>query len=161
MASGAYFQASGQKTALNTSAFMSDLNAKQSEQQARDALDAGAHEAQASMLNTAQTKSTQRANMAANGIDLSSESAQDVFNSTDYLGAVDKNTIEANAMRSAWGYRTEATNERSKALTDRATAKAISPTASAVTSLLGSAGSVSDQWTKGINSGSIKTTKAK
>ena len=47
----------------------------------------------------------------------------------------------ANAVRSAWGYRTQAVNFENEALTKRATAGAINPFGSAAGSLLGSAAS--------------------
>jgi hypothetical protein len=39
-----------------------------------------------------------------------------VLTSTDLVGEVDANTIAANAIRAAWGYRTEAANHRGQAL---------------------------------------------
>lgn len=71
---------------------------------ASDALAQGAQKAQNSQLTTAQTVSTQRAAMAANGVDITQGSAANITASTQYQGAVDVNTINANAARSAWGY---------------------------------------------------------
>ena len=56
------------------------------------------------------------------------------------------NTLTANAVRSAWGYRTQAVNFENEALTKRATAGAISPFGSAAGSLLGSAATVAGSW---------------
>jgi hypothetical protein len=39
-----------------------------------------------------------------------------VLTSTDVMGQIDKNTIAANAVRSAWGYRTQATSFQNEAL---------------------------------------------
>ncbi len=143
---GAWSQAQGQRTQLRLDAAMADLSAQQKEQQARDALMAGERQSQASMMQTAQTKSSQRAALAANGVALDSDSAVNQLSSTDYLGQVDRNTVEANALKSAWGIRMDAVNDRNQALMDRATRKTLSPTASAVTSLIGSAGQVAGSW---------------
>lgn len=143
---GAWSQAQGQRTQLGLEAAMADINAQQKEQQARDALMAGERQSQASMLQTAQTKSSQRVALAGNGVALDSDSAANLLSSTDYLGQVDRNTIEANAVKQAWGIRMDAVNDRNTALMDRATRKSISPTMSAVTSLMGSAGQVASSW---------------
>jgi len=143
---GAWSQAQGQKTQLGLSAAMADLSAQQKEQQARDALMAGERQSQASMLQTAQTRGSQRVALAGNGVALDSDSAVNLLSSSDYLGQVDRNTIEANAIKSAWGIRADAVNDRNQALMDRATRKSISPTLSAMTSLIGSAGQVASSW---------------
>ena len=62
------------------------------------------------------------------------------------MKTIDANTLEANAVRTAWGMRTQATNYQNEALAARATAGAINPGMSAVSSLLGSAGSVASSW---------------
>ena len=56
------------------------------------------------------------------------------------------NTAEANAVRAAWGYRTQAVNTQNEALIKRSAASSISPMGSAATSLLGSATSVAGNW---------------
>ncbi|WP_343684002.1 hypothetical protein [Asticcacaulis sp.] len=147
-AAGAYSQASGQKAALNSEAMFADLAAARRQQQARQTLEAGNAEAQAVMLDTARAKGAQRTAFATNGVDLTSESAQGVLTATDFVGQVDKNTVLANAMRDAWGLRTEATNETNRANMARTTARGISPTKSAVSTLLGGAGQVADSWYK-------------
>jgi len=100
------------------------------------------------MLQTAQTKSSQRAALAANGVALDSDSAVNLLTSTDYIGGVDKQTVETNAIKSAWGIRTDAVNLRNEAALDLAQRKMIHPTQSAVHSLLGNSGEVADSWYK-------------
>ena len=143
---GAWGAASAQKNSLNYQANIADLNARMSETQAQGTLLTGERQAQQSMLQTAQLKSTQRATMAANGVDLGVGSASNVLTSTDVMGQIDKNTIEANATRAAWGYRTQGTNYQNEALMDRATARAINPTQAGLTSLLTSSGQVASSW---------------
>lgn len=143
---GAYYGAQSQKSSLNLSADMADINARMSESAAQATLLTGQREEQKSQLATANLKGTQRAGLAANGVDLGVGSANQILTTTDVMGEVDANTIHANAVRNAWGYRTQAVNQSNQALMSRAAAGAISPTMSAVTSLLGSAGSVASSW---------------
>ena len=143
---GSYFSAQSSKTSLNLQADLSDINAKVSESAAQATLLTGQREEQRSQISTANLKGAQRASMAANGIDLGEGTANQVLTSTDAMGEVDANTIHANAIRGAFGYRTQAVNQTNQALMSRASASAISPGMSAVTSLLGSAGSVASNW---------------
>lgn len=143
---GGYYGARSRKSSLNFQANMSDINARLSELSAQSALLQGQREEQKSRLQTAELKSTQRTGMAANGIDLGEGSATQVLTSTDLMGQVDAETIKSNAVRNAWGYRTQAVNSQNEAIMARAGAKSISPGMSLATSLLGSAGSVSQSW---------------
>lgn len=129
---GAYYSAGAQKSALN-------LRADLDENAAQMALVAGQRDEQRSRLGTAQVKGTQRAAMAANGVDLGSDTPNRILTSTDLVGEVDAQTIHSNALRSAWGYRVQGAQ-------DRAAAGAISPASSALTSLLGSSGRVAESW---------------
>jgi hypothetical protein len=150
---GAWSQAQGQRTQLGLEATLADLNGQMKEQQARDAVAAGQRQSQAVMLQTARTKSGQRAAMAANGVGLDSDSAVNQLSSTDYMGQVDSNAVEGDAARQAMGLRMDAVTYRNQALMDRATRKTISPTMSAVTSLIGSASQVVDSWDRSNQSG--------
>ncbi len=143
---GSYYSAAADKSRLRFQAKMAELNAAQIEKAAQQTLRAGHREEQAVRMRTAQLKSTQRTAMAANGIALNEGSALQVLTSTDYMGGVDANTVAANAVRAAWGYRVEATSANNEAVLARATASAINPGMSAATSLLGSAGSLASQW---------------
>lgn len=143
---GAYANIKGQKAQLRMQAILDGINAQTAESTARSTLQAGQHEEQASMLRTAQLKSTQQAEFASHGIDLGEGSAARVLTSTDVMGAIDKNTIAANAVRAAWGYRTGAVNSRNAGLMADSSADALSAGSGAATSLLGSAGSVAQNW---------------
>ncbi len=154
---GAYGSAVSQKSSLNYQASVDDLNAAQSEKTAESVLAQGNQQVQSSELRTADLKSEQRAGLAANGVDLGVGSAANILTSTDVMGKIDANTIAANAVQSAWGYRTQATNQANDALIKRAGAKSINPTMAAASSLLGSAGPVASSWysanSVGANSG--------
>ncbi|WP_443747243.1 hypothetical protein [Asticcacaulis solisilvae] len=143
---GAWSQAQGQRTQLGLDATLADLNGQMKEQQARGAVMAGQRQSQGIMLQTARTKSSQRAAMAANGVALDSDSAVNQLSSTDYMGQVDSNAVEGDAARQAMGLRMDAVTYRNQALMDRATRKSISPTMSAVTSLIGSSSQVANSW---------------
>ena len=143
---GSYYSAQNTKSNLQLQANLADTNAQIAELGAQSALAQGAKEEQRSRLQTTALKKSQRVALAANGVDLGQGSAAELLTSTDLMGDIDANTIKANAVRSAWGYRTQATNYQNQALMNRASAGAISPGAGAVASLLGSAGSVGQSW---------------
>ncbi len=136
---GSYYGAKSQQSALNYEAAIAELNAAQSEKSAQQELMRGNEAVAQSTLRAGQVKSSQRAAMAANGVDLGQGSAVDILTSTDVAKEQDANTIAANAVRSAWGYRTQATNQLNQADMARTSAKSISPGMAATSSLLGSA----------------------
>ena len=180
---GGYFGAATQKANLRGQAAVADANARIADTNiriadtnarilelgAQSALHQGQREAGRLTLQAGQLKSRQRVSMAANGIDLGSANAQEIFASTDLMKEVDVSTIEANAMRSAWGYRNEAMNTkvqainagtqsanfRSQALASRAASSAFSPLGSTATSLLGGAGNVASSWYQFQKEGAI------
>lgn len=152
----AYQGAESQKNTLNASADIADINARMLESTAQSTLLTGQREEQKSRIATANLKSKQRTALAANGVDLGVGSAENILTTTDYMGEVDANTIQANAVKSAWGYRTQSVNESNKARTSRATAGGISPEGAAFTSLIGGAGQVASSWYQFKKSGVIK-----
>ncbi|CAB3624707.1 virion core protein, T7 gp14 family [Achromobacter pestifer] len=143
---GSANSASAQQAGINYQADVAANNAQIAEWQAQDAIRQGQEQEQQSRLQYATTKSTQRAALAANGVALDEGSAVDILTSTDYTNELDASTIQANAARSAWGYRTQGTNYSDNAAALRAGAGAISPGSAAGLSLLGNAGQVSQSW---------------
>lgn len=143
---GAYYSAKNQVSNLKFQADMAGINARISELGARQELFKGQQQVGAASMKAGQVKSSQRAAMAANGIDLGEGTAAEIQATTDLVKEIDMATLEANAVRSAWGYRTQGVNYQNDALMRSATARTISPYASAATSLLGSAGSVATSW---------------
>lgn len=141
---GAFTGAEGQKTALGAQANIASVNAKISEDSAQSALLQGQREEQKVLLQSGELKSAQKTSMAANGIDLSAGGTpQNVLTSTDLMGKTDANTVNANAVRAAWGYRTQETGFENEALMDKTAASGINPFMSAGSSLLTSASSIS------------------
>lgn len=143
---GAIGAAQGRRDQLAAEAEIARINAASAENAARSALMAGNREQMRSRLATAQLKSKQQASLAANGVDLGEGSAARMIAETDILGEIDANTIAANAVQAAWGYRTQVTNFRNEAATRSAQSGAISPWMTGASSLLTSAGQVAGQW---------------
>jgi hypothetical protein len=182
-AMGAYSSAKSSQGSLNLQASIAevnagsirdaaDINSRMAESAAQSTLLAGQRDVQRSQMATAGLKSRQRASMAANGVDLGEGSAAQVLTSTDVMGEADANTLHANAVREAWGIRTQAvaangramvdaTNQGNQALMSRSAASSISPSGAARTSLLGSAGSVASSWYQYNKSGDTTPTTSK
>lgn len=117
------------KQAANYNAQIANNNAIIDAQQRSSTLQQGEVEAQKSMRDQAQTIGAQRAQMAANGIDLTQGSAQDLLASTKFLGGIDVNTIQSNAARQAWGYEVQGMNDKSAGQMEKWKADSINPTA--------------------------------
>lgn len=145
-ATAAYTQAKNQQAALTAQAQVLDNNATVAGWQADDATAAGRFAAQQTMQKGAQVKGSQRAAMAANGVDLGGESAQRVLTDTDYISAMDSTTLQNNAERQAWGYRMQSKNLTDQASAARSGASNIKPWLAAGTSLLTTATTVASRW---------------
>lgn len=155
---GGYFSAATQKAALQGQAAVADVNARIAELGAQSALLQGQQQVGALTLKAGQLKSSQKAALAANGVSLGEGNAAEIQASTDIMAEIDADTLTANAVRSAWGYRTQAVNFQNEALSKRASVEAINPGMSAAGSLLGSAGSVAGSWYSLNKSGALKGT---
>lgn len=118
---------------------VANVNAGLAQQQATDAIARGQTAEFNQRLKTAQLKSTQTARMAANGVALDSGSPLDVLTSTDVMGEQDALQIRNNAAREAWGYQAQAANYRAQGA-------AANPWAAGIATLLGSSGSVANNW---------------
>ncbi len=160
-AAGAYSSAVGQKNALRSSAAAAMLNATQLEENSLRSMRRGEAETTSIGLRGAGVKAQQRAGYAAGNIDLTQGSAQAAIASTDVMTEIDRNQAQANAISEAFGYRTEAVEQRGKASVDRATARSINPGMAAATSLLGSAAGLADKWYTGQKTGAFKESAAK
>ena len=90
--------------------YISESNARVAEMKARDALKRG-HEAEGlSRQRTKKLIGSQRASLAAQGIRLDAGSALDVQMEAGDFGELDALTIKNNALREAFGFKTEARN---------------------------------------------------
>ncbi len=143
---GTYQQSKSLRSQLRYQAAIAEINQRLSESSAQQAMQQGHQQVAATTMRYGAVKSSQRAAMAANGVDLGVGSAAEVQASTDILKDIDKNTIEANAIRQAFGYRTQGTGFANQALMDRTSASSISPASSGFSTLLGSATKVAGSW---------------
>ncbi len=139
---GSYYAASTERIGLKAQAALADTNARIAEMNAQSEILTGQKNYAANRLKMAAFKSEQKVAFAANGVTLDSPSATDVLTTTDYINEVDSNQIMSNAVREAWGYRTQAVDYQNKALLSRSAAKSISPWFSAGSTLLTGAKSV-------------------
>lgn len=143
---GAYTKAKGERYAYEQQAIVAENNRQYAMWQAADATARGETAAGRHQMKVAQLKGSQRAALAERGIDLGEGSALDIMSDTDYMGAIDVNTIKDNAGKEAWAYRTQASNYGANADLLRYRAESTSPAGSAFGSLLTSAGSVASSW---------------
>lgn len=152
---GSYYNAKAQQNALEYQAFTAETNARLAERTAQSTLLQGEHQANQLQLRTAQLEGSQRASLAANGVDLGEGSAVRVLSDTEAMGKLDSETAYANAVKAAWGYRMTGTNYSNQARMAEASADSISPAGAAFTSLLGSAGSVAKNWYSQNKTGAV------
>ena len=116
-----------------------EYNAKVNELRAVDAESRGVQEGIRHRQQVAQLKGSQRASLAANGLDLGEGSALDILTGTDILGTMDAGGIRQNAEREAAGYRSAATMDAFGASQQK-------PLLAGATSLLSGAGGVASKW---------------
>jgi enamine deaminase RidA (YjgF/YER057c/UK114 family) len=105
-------KAQAEKAAGNYQASVAEQNAKLNDFRAEQAGQIGAMKENAYRDRVRQMAGAQRTVLAANGIDLGSGTATDLVSDTYTLGEQDALTIRFNAMNEAWGYRTQAVNDR-------------------------------------------------
>jgi len=124
-AASAYKGAQAEKAAFKR-------NAEYDEQRAKDVNVRGGEEIFQQRLKQAQVRGTQTASLAARGVNLTTGSAFNILEDTDYISDMDVRTIASNTERDAWALR-----ERAGA--NRMSAGAVDPSFVAATSLLGGA----------------------
>lgn len=119
MAGASYSGAADQSQAIRTQGAIQSqqlsTNAQLARMQADDAKNRGEIEAQKRARQGAKDQGSQRANLAAQGIDVNTGSAADIQTDTGRAAATDVATIRSNAWRSAWGFNVEADNMQSQA----------------------------------------------
>jgi len=145
---GSYYQTQASIQNYKFQSQMAGINALISETNAQAMLLAGQRAEQNVRLRGARIKSAQRASMAANGIDLQSSTAQNVLNSTDVLNETDALTVQSNALKAAFGYRTQSVSDKNSANIYSAVSDGMSPLGNATGSLLSSGGAVAESWHK-------------
>ncbi|WP_175982551.1 hypothetical protein [Caballeronia zhejiangensis] len=128
-------------------------NALIAERAAASAITSGQEQASNASIRGAQTIATQRAALAANGVDINSGTAANVQASTKWITDANVDTITANAARAAMGYTTQSQNYANQSGAYRAAADSVSPVTAGATSLLTSATSVASDWYRNQRAG--------
>ena len=108
-------QSRAARTQANYDASVADQNARMSAFQAEDALRRGETETNRARMATKRLIGSQRAAMAAQGIEVDSGSAMDIQEDTAALGALDAQAIQNNAYMEAFGYKSQAIDYTAKA----------------------------------------------
>lgn len=151
---GALTKANNTSTADTAQANQLQTNANNAEQAAASAVTSGIGTAANAETRGAQTVASQRAAMAANGVDVTAAgTAQSVQTGTQYITDQNVQTITANAARAAMGYTQQSQNDATNAAAYRAAASSVSPAMAGATSLLTSATGVASNWYRNQRAG--------
>jgi hypothetical protein len=151
---GSLSKANNTITADSAQADQLVTNAKNAEQAAASAVTTGIAQAGNTETKGAQTVASQRAAMAANGIDINAAgTAQNVQESTKYITDQNVQTITANAARAAMGYTQQEQSDINNSAAYRAAAASVSPTLAGASSLLTSATGVASNWYRNQRAG--------
>ena len=105
------------------SAQVANNNAINADNEAIAAANAGSIEEENHRAKVRQIQGSQRANLAANGVDISDGTALDLMTETAAVGETDALMLRFNAMRQAWGSREQAKGYRAEAVFGVAAAK--------------------------------------
>jgi hypothetical protein len=157
---GTYYAAKTQqyqeRSEASSFAFQSDIaaiNKSRAELTAESIQESGKSQVANYTIRAGQDKAAATATMAAHGIALGFGSAAEVSASQDIEKDLNVLAINSNATRQAWAARQRGTDYENEALLDRTSsvnarrsADSINPTASAFTTLLGSASQIAGQW---------------
>jgi len=93
---------------------VSQMNAEIAEDQAQDATKRGESAVRDLERDTKQKIGAQRAALAASGVKVDSGSAAQIQQDTELLAVEDARTLRNNAVREAWGFKSQAVNMRSQ-----------------------------------------------
>lgn len=143
---GAANNSKASRTAYEAQSQVNRNNAQIAEWQAEDATTRGQQSASRVRQKYSQLKGTQRATMAANGVDLGVGSALNILTDTDQFKDIDANTTLDNAAKEAWALRNQVAGYTAEADLLQARADAESPAWAAASSLLSSGGKVAQSW---------------
>lgn len=140
---GSGASAAGQSQAGAYTAQVARNNQVTANQNADLALFRGDQQVSVSQQRTAQTIGAQRAGAGASGVDVNTGSPVRAQEDTARIGAMDAQTIQENAQRSAWGYRTQAENFGNEAKLDESRGEL-----GALSSLIGGGATFAEKWSK-------------
>jgi hypothetical protein len=120
---GGIYEGKAERASAEYSAKVDENNAAQKDYIAQNTALIGSVEEERHRAKVRQLVGTQRATLAANGLDLSGGTALDLVTETAGMGEEDALTIRYNAAREAWGLREEAKGLRSSAAYKRVAGK--------------------------------------
>jgi hypothetical protein len=150
----AFYAAKSQKRMLRMKAkelefqqTMAEMNARRSEQEAESILRAGQAQAMQQTMQAGQVRASQKAGLAAKGIEAGLGTMMDILKSTDVIKDIDLTTINDNSARAAAAARLRTSDIRiqgtllgAQSKMAMAAAGAVSPVAGVMTSLLSGGG---------------------
>ena len=147
---GSYQQAQAQAAAYRAQAAALEQNARLIDAQRSQAQDVKADEMQRLRANASKTAATQKAAMAANGLDTGSGSNLDILNDTTYLSEIDAAMLRYKYDINDWQMRVQKTDTLNQASMARSVASNASKagTIGAMTSLFSGVGQVAGNWYK-------------
>lgn len=143
---GAYKKSSGEQQGYQFQSTIAKKNAAIAEMQSKDAMLRGVKDEQNVRMRTAQVASTQRASMAARGIDIGEGSPLNILTDTAFMGERDALTARDNSAKEVWGFQTQAQNYRDNASVLDWRADQTSPGTDAFATLLTGGGKVASSW---------------
>lgn len=85
-----------------------DFNSKVAEMESADVLKRGNRAISENKKATSSQVGAERADLAAQGVDVNSGTAREIQNDTQYVGALNAITISNNVWRESWGYKSQA-----------------------------------------------------
>jgi len=141
-------QMAGQAQSAAAQRAAAQYNAQIAANNAQAAMDQGRFAEQQQRMKNAALLSQQKANLAANGVEIDSGSALDVQSSSAQMGELDALTIRYNAQNKANNYLSQAGLSQMTA-----DAAETAGTIGVASSMLGTASSVSDKWLTYQNKG--------
>lgn len=147
---GAIQQGNAAKNAAEYQAAVDRNNQQVAAWQAADALERGQEAERQQRLRAQSALGSQKAAMAANGLDLTSGSPLDILGDTAMYGELDALTIRSNAEREAYGYRVQSQNFSTNAQLSqmRGSAAQTAGMIGAGSTLLTGAGQAAGTWAK-------------
>lgn len=113
---GSFGITSAKNSIAQSQANIARINAQTMMRQYEATLRASEKDIQKITMKAGQTKGSQRAALAANGIAIGEGSAAEQVASTDIVKEIDVNQTKSNAVREAWGYRMKAAEYEGQAL---------------------------------------------
>jgi hypothetical protein len=154
-AAGAQKEGTAQQQMYNYKAQVAKINADIDRQNAAWARTKGEGEALRYGMKAAQQRGAIRAAQGASGIDVNSGSAKEVQRSQEAIKDMDLGTIRTNAAKVAYDYETKAVMDENQAGLDTMAGQNAKEAGQikAMSSIIGSVGTVSSKWQQGAQTG--------